>query len=219
MIPNAILSSTPIPAPFLAPRTGVRFSLASGMTDTHFGGIALADPSQGITYQLWTAAIRGADIALSAPSVPEFTLLSGVNATWVALAMDQNAREFVAYADILGNASYYWFDSTIQAFRTSTLPGVVPRVFASLDDSRTAELGNSDIILAYERAGHLFFRAQRDRYGTEYDLGAVPGISPSTLVQVGMNLKWRFQFAFQGVQSPGLAPAEWNVGLGINEPA
>jgi hypothetical protein len=208
MIPNAVLSSSPVPSPFVPPRTGVRFSKQAGLTDTHLGGIALGDPSQGISYQLWTAAIVGADIVLSAPSVPAFTLLAGVNAAWVALAFDQNAREFVAYADDLGNASYYWYDSTIPGFRTSALAGYIPRVFAALDDSRPVESGNSDILLAYERAGSLYLRAQRDRYGTEYNLGAIPGIAPSTLVQIGMNMKWRFQFAFQGVQIAGLPPGE-----------
>lgn len=220
VIPNSTLSTTPIPAAFLPPRTAMRFNAQAGLSDQHYGGKALADPSAGITYQVWTASISGANINLSAPSVPEFTVLSGVNAVWVALAFDQNAREFIAYADGLGNASYYWYDSTIPGFRTSTLTGPVFQVFAALDDSRPVESTNSDILLCYVRSGVLYMRAQRDRYGTEYNLGQVPGINHSAqLVQVGMNLKWRFQFAFQNVQAPELAPAEWNVGLGINEPA
>jgi hypothetical protein len=208
MLPNNALSSTVLSAPFLAPRAGVRFDAAHGLTDTHLGGIALGDASAGISYQLWTARADGANVYLSAPNTPEFPLLANVNAAWVALAIDQSAREFVAYADINGNASYYWYDTTILAYRTSALAGVIPRVFAALDDSRPLELGSSDVILAYERAGHLYYRQQRDRFGTEYDLGSIPGIAPSTLVQIGMNAKLRFQFAFQGVQIAGLPPGE-----------
>lgn len=208
MLPNNALSNTPLPAPFLAPRTAVRFDATHGLTDTHLGGVALGDASQGISYQLWSARADGANVYLSAPNTPEFVALPNVNAVWVALAIDQSAREFVAYADSNGNASYYWYDTTILAYRTSALAGVIPRVFAALDDSRPIEIGSSDVILAYERAGHLYFRQQRDRFGTEYDLGAVPGISPSTLVQIGMNAKLRFQFAFQGVQIAGLPPGE-----------
>lgn len=220
VIPNDVLSTIPVPAPFAAPRTGVRFSAQSGLSDQHYGGIALADASRGITYQVWTATIEGANINLSAPAAQPFTVLSGVNAAWVALAFDQNAREFIAYADGLGNASYYWYDSTIPGFRTSTLTGPIFQVFAALDDSRAVESTNSDILLCYVRSGTLYMRAQRDRYGTEYNLGLVPGIDHTAqLVQVGMNLNWRFQFAFQNVQQAGLAPAEWNVALGGNEPA
>lgn len=217
MIPNSVLSTTPVPAPFLPPRQNVRALPADGLTDQHYGGRALADPSAGITYQVWTASISGTDINLSAPSVPEFTVLSGVAAAWVALAFDQNAREFIAYADGLGNASYYWYDSTIPGFRTSALVGPVFRVFAALDDSRPVESANSDILLAYERSGTLYLRAQRDRYGTEYNLGPVPGISNDiVLAQIGMNLKWRFQFAFQQTDTVNIVPpAEYQNPSGI----
>ena len=206
MIPNNVLSVTPIPAPFLSPRTIARASAQQGMSDVHYGGIALGDASHGLTYQLWTCFTDGNNVWLSAPNTPAYIILPGVGAAWVALAMDQNARVFIAYAILLGAASYYWFDSTIPGYRTSTLSGVIPRVFASLDDSRPALLTSSDVILSYVRAGELFFRAQRDRFGIEYDLGA----APANLVQIGMNRADRFQFEFQtgsGVNS--LPPIEF----------
>lgn len=216
MIPAATLSSVPLPAPFLPPRTNIRFSAVAGLSDMHYGGVALGDPSLGITYQLWTAFSDGVNIYLTAPNTVPFVQLAGVNAVWVGLAMDQNARVFLTYADKNGNAFYYWFDSTIPGYRTTAIPGIVFRPFATLDDSRVVELVSSDVILAYVRAGVLYFRAQRDRFGVEYTLGA----APATLVQIGMNSRNRFQFAFQNVQGGGgLPPAEWNLGLGINEPA
>lgn len=211
MIPNNVLSTTPEPAPFLPPRTGVRYSAVAGSNDVSFGGVAIGDPSQGIAYQLWTAFTDGANVWLEAPNTPAFIYLANVGAVWVALAMDQNARPFVAYADKNGNASYNWFDSTIPGFRTSTLGGTVPRVFAALDDSRPALLASSDVVLAYVRAGTLFLRAQRDRFGIEYNLGA----APATLVQIGMNHGDRFQFAFQNVQgNSAVPPAEFHPGVG-----
>lgn len=216
MIPNNVLSTTPIVGPFLPPRTTIRFSAVSGHSDVHFGGIAIGDPSHGISYQLWTCFTDGVSIWLQAPNTPAFVQLPNVNAIWVALAFDQNARVFIAYADVNGNTSYYWFDSAISSYRTSQLSGIVFRPFASLDDSRVALLQFSDVLLAYVRAGRLYLRAQRDRFGVEYNLAA----APATLVQIGMSHADRFQFAFQNVQGVGgLPPAEWNIGLGINEPA
>lgn len=206
MLPNSTLSLTPQPAPFLPPRGNTRFSLLSGQSDVHFGGIHLGDPSQGVSVQLWTAFIVNNDILLSAQNTPAFVRLPRVNAAWVALAFDQNAREFIAYADKLGNANFFWFDTLINNFRTTAIAGVVPRVFAAFDDSRPIQLSQSDVILAYVRSNELFFRAQRERFGVEHDLGA----APATMVQIGMNHANRFQFAFQNVQGNSvLPPAEW----------
>lgn len=216
MMPNNVLSTTPVPGVFLPPRNDVRFSIQAGQSDQHFGGVAIGDPSQGIAYQLWTAFINGGTVYLEAPNTPATVLLSGVGATWVALAFDQNAQVFVAYSTTNGSAFYYWFDSTLPGYRTSSLPGTTPRVFAALDDARPALSASADILLCYVQHGELFTRQQRDRYGVQYDLG----VAPATLVQVGMSTVNRFQFAFQNVQAnTPLPPAEWNKPLGINEPA
>lgn len=209
MLPNAVLSSTAIGAPFLPPRNTVRFSAQAGTNDNHPGPIAIGDPSQGIDYQLWHAACDGTDIYLSAPNTPQFVFLHGVGAVWVALAFDQNGRVFLAWVDAANHAHYYWFNTLISGYQTDTLSGTITRIFAALDDIRPLESGSADVILAYVRTGELFFRAQRDRYGIEYDLGA----APSALVQVGMNLVYRFQFAFQNVQgNNSVPPAEFYHG-------
>lgn len=215
MLPNHVLSTTPVPSVFLPPRQNIRFSAFTGLTDTHFGGIHISDASQGYLYQLWTANIFNGDIWLSAPNTPIFKYLSGVNATWVGLAFDQSANIFIAYTDINGNASYYWFDTTIPGYRTNTLSGTIHRAFAALDDSRTAESSNNDVILAYVRSNTLFFRAQRDRFGVEYNLGA----APATLVQIGMNHVLRFQFAFQNVQgNKTVPPVEYSAPVSAGQP-
>lgn len=215
-MPNNSLSSIAKFAPFLPPRTGTRFSSTAGKYDIHYGGIAIGDASQGLSYQTWTCFSDGINIWLEAPNTLPFIQLANVNASWVALAFDQNARPFIAYSTSAGNASYYWYDTTIPGYRTSSLTGIVPRVFAALDDIRPALSSSSDILLAYVRSGQLYMRVQRDRFGIEYNLGA----APATLVQIGMNKLFRFQFAFQNVQGNSvLPPSEWNPALGFNEPA
>ena len=121
MLPNAVLSSTPEPSGFLPPRTTVRFGAAYGQKDVHYGGIALGDPSQGLQYQLWQARCDGTDIFLSAPNTPEYKILANVGAVWVALALDQNSRVFLAWANAAKAAFYYWYDSTIPGYRTSSI--------------------------------------------------------------------------------------------------
>jgi len=218
-LPNQVLSTVPVPSTFLPPRNFTRFSPVSGRSDVHMGGIAIADASHGLLYQLWTAVLVDGNVLLSAPNTPQFTFLSGLgtDTVWVALAFDQNARPFIAYANTAGVCHYHWFNPIVNNFVTDLLPRTVLRPFASVDDQHPAEIAISDIILAYVSAGILYFRAQRDRYTIEYTLGP----APATLVQVGMSHVTRFQFAFQNVQGNGsaLPPAEWNLGLGINEPA
>jgi hypothetical protein len=215
-MPANVLSTQPIVSSYLPPRNVYRATAISGLSDVHYGGIAVDDPSHGITYQLWTCFSDRTDIWLTAPNTPAFKILPATNAVWVALAFDQNARAFIAYATAAGAASYYWFDSTVSSYVVSAIPGTVFRPFAALDDNRPALSASADILLNYVRQGVLYQRVQRDRYGVEYNLAP----APATLVQVGMSHANRFQFAFQSIRGDtALPPAEWDLGLGINEPA
>jgi hypothetical protein len=216
-LPNNTLSSTPLPAPFNFPRQSVRYSAVAGMSDVHLGGVALGDPSQGLSYQLWQCyADSVGNIWLTAPNTPAYAILPNVGAAWVALAFDQNSRVFIAYATSSGNAFYYWFDSTIPGYRTSNLTGDILRVFAALDDNRPITISGSDVILAYVRLGVLYMRVQRDRFGVEYTLGN----ALATMVQIGMNAGFRFQFAFQNAQGTDpVPPAEYTLPPGVNPPS
>lgn len=217
VMPNSTVSTTPIPSGFQPPRTTLRTTVAQGLVDVHPGPIALANPLQGLNYQLWQVRADGTNIYLSAPNTPEFAYLPNTAAVWVALSFDQNGRPFIAWtADKVGTSYYYWYDTTIPGFRTSALVGPVFRVFAVMDDQRPLLIQNSDIILAYTRNGTLFTRVERDRFGVEYNQGAAPG----KLVQLGMNTKLRLQFAFLNTTGQGgVPPQEWNPALGFNEPA
>ena len=185
--------------------------------DYSLGPIALGDPSHGLTYQTWTLRSDGSNIYLSAPNTPEYVFFAGTAAVWVALAFDQNGRVFIAWtANQVGQSYYYWYDTTIPGYRITALSGTVKRVFAMLDDPRTAESSSNDILFTYVRLGVLYLRQQRDRFGVEYNFGAAPG----NLVQFGMNHKLRMQFAFLNTDGGGgLPPQEYRMPPGVNPPS
>lgn len=188
MIPQQRLSTTNLRGAFLAPDNEV----LSLTVAKELGGIALNDPSQGLQVQVWTLNTDGTAVKISAPSASETTLFAGTEITEIDLAFDQNMRPFVAFVES-GVVKYRWYDSLVQAQVTSTLPGATtPR--CTLDDKRPLQTGSSDVILAYIRAGSLYFRAQRDRYGVEYLLQAAV---VSSLSKVGMGTNNRLQFEFE----------------------
>jgi hypothetical protein len=219
MLPNNILSVKPVVASFLAPRQVVRSSALQGLTDYHYGGIAVGNPSQGLSYQIWTAFCPdGLNVWLSAPNTAPFIFLAGVSPVWLALSFDQNSRPFIGYVTGVGTAFFYWFNTLVNQFVTTQLPtsGLYARVFASVDDLRPQNIANSDTILSYVRSGSLFIRQQRDRYNVEYTLGAAPG----KLVQAYMNIHWRYQFAFLNVAGDQyLPPEEYSMPPGVNPPS
>lgn len=187
-LPDGVLSTEPVEAPFL----GGRALPVTDIRDYETGGIALQDPSQGLLVQTWRARIlnNNTDIVVDADSVAETTLISGTNITEVSLAFDSNMNPAVAYVED-GTAKLYWFDSTLPGQTTTEFPGIVtPRV--SLDDKRPLQSAIRDVIFAYLRDGNLYYRQQRDRYLTEYLLQEDVG-SPG-LIKIGMNRQLRFQF-------------------------
>lgn len=159
--------------------------------DFEFGGIALNDASQGLDVQVWRCFIvNDQDIYVEAPLVAPTLVLSVPGITEISFCFDQAMHIFIAYVanDV---AKFYWFDSTVSGFVTTTIPGgVSPRCV--LDDHRPLQSTNADIILGYISNGALCFRAQRDRYGIEYVLYSPVG--DVRLVQMSMNRKNRMQF-------------------------
>lgn len=194
-LPQNVRSDVPVPTDFVPPRNYKRNLPEHGYIDYHLGPIAIADPTQGLSYQLWTATLRDNWVYLKPANAPEIQFLDvGPGITWISLAFNQNGRPFIGYSDGV-TAKFYWYDTTIPGFTTTTVSGTVERIFSSIDDLRPLNIPNSDIIVAYKRSGHLFYRQERDRFNTEYDLGEVL-IYP--LAQLGMNLQLRLQFLFRG---------------------
>jgi hypothetical protein len=134
---------------------------------------------------------------VAAPGVPQIVVFNAIGVTELSLAFDQNMRPFVAFTQ-LGQAKFRWYDTVLGANRITDLNvnDYSPR--CTMDDKREMQtsLGSNDIILAYMRAGSLYYRQQRDRYENEYLLMANVN---AQFLRVGMNRGKRLQFYFEGV--------------------
>jgi hypothetical protein len=212
MLPQNVLSVPPIYAPFLTPKDQTKLAMA----DTFPGGIAIGDASGGLNSQAWRATVP--DVArlqiwyTSASLVATQILVAPQKIVWVAACFDQGMRPMVTWTDITGATYFYWYDSTIPGYRTDTLAAGIVNAFATLDDARSQENSTNDTILSYIKAGSLYYRQQRDRFATEYLLGA----TPARLVQVGLNRNFRLQFQLQNIKgNADVPPAEFSgVGYG-----
>lgn len=192
MIPEQRLSTTPVPAGYR--EQTVR---PDPLVDYEMGGVALQDPSEGLLVKLWTVRYDKLteNVLLSAIGVSETIAFSRPDITQVSLAFDQNMNPFIAFVEA-GVSKFWWYDPTIpgQVFEESLIASAITPQ-CTLDDKRPTQTGNSDIILAYVRAGSFYYRQQRDRYLTEYLLEA--GVSGG-LKWMGMNTKLRLQFDLEG---------------------
>lgn len=177
------------------------------LIDWELAGIAINDPSQGLRVQLWT--LEGKlnettgliDVIVSAPSVAPTVLFSGADISEVALSFDQNMNPFVAYMQA-GSAKIYWYDPLIPGMTHTTLPSGCYDLRCTLDDKRGFAVGDSDIVLAYIRAGNLCVRYQSDRYGVENIQRAGAG-SNARLVSMAMNNGSRLQFRLRNYELTG----------------
>lgn len=201
MLPGHILSATAFPGTFLSPRGNPRwFGDDSALTPLSIGGLSVGDASLGLRYQVWTGSYDPlvGDVVISPAIGLSYTIFNVANLVWFDFAFDQAMRPTVTYALLDGTAHYRWYDSTIPGYTVTDLAGGTdPYPFCTLDDPRPTQTNSSDVIISYTRSGHLYFRAQRDRFGTEYDLGAID--NTKTFVQAGPNNVGRFQFEFANV--------------------
>ncbi|KWV45083.1 hypothetical protein [Stenotrophomonas maltophilia] len=190
MIPTGGLSNTPQPAPF-SERVN---STLQPLIDYEMGGRAINDTSAGLQYQLWRVRVDEDVVYLGPDGGNEQPAFIRPGITEVALAFDQNMQPVIAFTQG-GQAWLWWFDGTVPGMVfTSILGAVNPRV--TLDDKRRGQTSSSDVILAYLRAGSLYYRQQRDRYLTEYLLTANPPCGG--LATLCMSTGGRLQFGFGG---------------------
>lgn len=149
----------------------------------HIGGIGLGDTTEGLRYQAWKLRVSDdrTQLLLSADNYPETAVITDVDIEECSLAFDQNMGVFYTWVS-LGVSKFYWFDSTVDAYVTSTLLGFTP--YAVMDDSRAESSAINDIVLSYIRDGNLCARIQRDRYEIEYVLG--PTFPNGRIFRVGM---------------------------------
>lgn len=201
MLPQNTLSTTALFAPLQTAAKGPLDLLI----DWEMGGVALSDPSMGLQVKLWTLKVyidrdtEAQEVRISAPGTPESVLIASSGITEVSLAFDQNMKPAVAYLEN-GVSKLYWYDTTIPGFSTIILPAGSLSPRCTIDDHRDLQVGISDIILAYVRAGNLYYRQQRDRFTVEYLLKTVG--SDAKLISVSMNDIHRLQFRLQHVSAP-----------------
>lgn len=186
-LPDDVLSTSWIPAPFI----GGRAFPCTNILDHTDGPKAIQDTSGGMQYQRWRAALIGDDIWLEASEISPFVIFSGSDITEISLAFDQNARQLIAFVQE-GLPKLWWYNSIISSYEIADLDPTIINPRLSLDDKRDWQTAHSDVILGYIREGVLYWRQQRDRFLIEYfgAAGPYPG-----LIKMGMNRKWRFQFA------------------------
>lgn len=184
MLPENKLSTEPIFSSFLVPN---RKDL---LVDYEKGGVAVQNPSEGLDVYLWEAFYEDKWITLK-NDVETVRWLNIENVTELSLSFDFNMNPTVVY--VTGGSTYLnWYDSSVQQLVTTNFGTSVQSPQVSLDGNRLILSNSSDIIFAYVRNSAVYYRQQRDRYGIEYYVGNITeGV---TLLQIGMNIKCRFQF-------------------------
>ena len=163
-------STSPIPAAVNAPKNAKLELLVGRDYDS--------------TGTLRTATYNGAQVLLD--GVPLFAM---PNVLELDLTFDQSDAVAVSY--VLGTRVWlYWFDTTASMFvHTNINDGRDVRIDLDLNDRRAG----SQIILAYWRAGLVYYRSQLDRYTIEYP---VPFITASAALDVagyGVNNRYVFE--------------------------
>ena len=157
------------------------------------GGVGLSDTSQGLDSHTWRAWTDSKAIYIQRSDLPKDTaktLLAAPNITELDLTFDQSMRPVLTYVsnDI---AKLYWYDTVSQSQVITDFPNVQnPRV--SLDDKRSFNTANSDVIFAYITNEQLCCRYQRERYGVEHVLHQLP--PNAKLCKIGMGTTNRFLF-------------------------
>ncbi len=171
------------------------------LQDWELAGVGLNDPSQGLLVKVWRSFAtydRDADLytvwveAQAVPPVALFTL-SGLEE--LSLAFDQNMNPFVAYVQA-GQAKIYWYDPLVSGMVHTSLAAGVRTPRCTMDERRAAFIADSDIILAYVRAGNFCVCYQRDRYEVEHVLRTGVGAN-CELVSMARNkgnrIQWRLR--------------------------
>lgn len=195
-LPGNAASSTAVIADYESPYDRYRTPLE----DFEAGGIAISDGTQGLDVQIWhlsynddEASADYGDFTITGETTGEvYNALNVADVVRVGLAFNQNMDPFIAYETKACEAKFYWYDTFIADYTTTTLPAGSKFVACCLDDHRITQTGTSDIILAYIRSGALYMRMERDRFGVEYTLDA--DVGSAALHRVGMTKNLRLKF-------------------------
>ncbi len=188
MLPDNVASTLAVVSNLLHPDSNAR----SALVDWEQGGIAINDITQGMQVTTWKCFVaEDSDNVMLQPGDGEPIFLAQISGIEeLAISFDQNMRPVFAYRTGT-NIYLYWYDADTSAFVTTNF-GTGRNPSLTLDDKRSFNVSNSDVIFGYIRGSGLYYRTQRDRYQIERQLHSAA--SDLTLVNVGMNRNLRVQF-------------------------
>lgn len=188
MLPQNSASIVPVPGVYVPPDDQV----TNPLIDFEAGGVALQDPTQGLTGFTWKLFNVNLDIFVQRNNDAPIFMFSQSSLTELSLAFDQNMRANIAYRTSDGVIHLRWYDSVGHVYVTSDF-GQARNPRLCLDDKRLEMSNLSDVLLAYIKPDNtLCVRMQRDRYGVEYVIAT--GLLPNTkLKNIGMNENYRVQ--------------------------
>lgn len=182
MLPDNELSTRPVAAPFLVPYR------MDKLVDYEWGGVDLADTSQGLQVKIWTCRYIGNQIIIS-DGLISHTVLNVENVTALSFSFDLSMRPIVTY---IANESCYlwWYDTSVSKQITSHLGTDIIFPQLALDEHRDMQSSNADVIFSYIKNHTAYMRLQRERFLIEHEIAAA-----KRLVQIGMMTNQRFGFA------------------------
>lgn len=187
--PENRLSTQRLPAKFIGAGRKYTFSLVDTYED---GPVAYQDPSEGMAYQVWRAYLEDEVVWIEAENKERELLLPSPEdnpVEAISIAFNQNADLHYVWQQG-GVTRLHYYDTVTSQMQTMVLPDcVTPRL--TMDDKRSTQNENNDIILSYLRNDKLYFRMQRDRFGVEYLLDEGPYM---VLTRMYMNNGWRLQW-------------------------
>ena len=157
-----------------------------GTTPVARGGVGVENPALGLDVKDWVGRTDGGRFYLSAPGVPEIDYIAVPGVTSITFSFDRNMSPAVCWNTPAG-AEFYWFDSAIPDYTTTSYPGVT-NAMVTHDDVRNIAESRSDVVLVYQRAGGVYYRQQRERYLIEHTIAAE---AEGDLIQCGMGNQGR----------------------------
>ena len=166
----------------------------SDLLDFELGGIALQDVSSGLSVKDWSCYYLDNQIILDDGEGFTKSVLTIEGVTQLSFCFSISMIYYIAYTNQDG-CFLYWYDTTINDYSTLKLPDGTENPQLSLDERRSFNLNNSDVILSYTNGNSLICRNQRDRFGTEYVLS---NETKGKLLQSGIAKNGRFCFKFEG---------------------
>ena len=196
MLPENSLSTFSAPDKLIGARAK---SVDLSLVDYEDGGVDISDASEGLQFQEWVGEYRDQKITLNAENGNTFDVVTIEPPSVLAefsFTFDQNARPVVVY--VIDDVSYlFFYDTLAEDYNTVQQQARMISPKVALDDKRSLNISNSDVILAYIYSNSLCYRQQRDRYLIEYVLSTELVANHkrvNRLVRFGMGKNWRLQF-------------------------